>query len=87
MQEMDMKIRDKRGVQNVIADHLSQLGGTRENSQATVIHEHFPDEQIMAIKEYILWFVDFVNYLVCHVLPLDLTSQQCKKFLHDTNRY
>ena len=82
-----MEIRDNRGVENVVADHLSRLKGTRENSQATVIHEHFPDEQIMGIKDYISWFANFVNYLACHVLLPDLTSQQHKKFLHDTNHY
>ena len=87
MQEFDMEIRDNRGVENVVADHLSRLKGTRENSQATVIHEHFLDEQIMAIRDYIPWFADFVNYLAFHVLPPDLTSQQRKKFPHDANRY
>ena len=87
MQEFDMEIRDKRGVENVVADHLSRLEGTRENSETSLIHEQFLDEQIMAIRDYIPWFADFVNYLSCHVLPPDLTTQPRKKFLHDANYY
>ena len=87
LQEFDMEIRDKRGVENVVANHLSRLEGTRENSNTSLIYEQFPDEQIMAISDYIPWFVDFVNYLSCHVLPPDLTTQQRKKFLHDASYY
>ena len=82
-----MEIRDKRGVQNVVADHLSRLEGTRNDSETTLICEHFSDEQIMAIQDYIPWFANFVNYLARHVLPLDLTTQQHKKFLHNANFY
>ena len=87
MQEFDMEIRDKRGVENVVADHLSRLEGTRDDSEASLIHEHFPDEQLMAIRENTPWFADFVNFLACHVLPPDLTTQQRKKFLHDVHFY
>ena len=70
-----------------MANHLSRLEGTREDSKTSLIHEHFPNEHIMAIRDYIPWFMDFVNYLVCHVLYLDLTIQQRKKFLYDANCY
>ena len=86
LQKFDMEIRDKRVVENVVADHLSRLEGTRDDSETSLVHEHFPDEQLMAIRDYIPWFADVVNYLACHVLPPDLTTQR-KKFLHDANRY
>ena len=71
-----MEIRDKRGVENVMADHLSYLKGTRNDSDTLLIHEHFLDEQLMTIRDYTLWFADFVNFPACHVLPPDLTTQQ-----------
>ena len=32
-------------------------------------------------------FIDYMNYLACKVLPLDFSSQQKKKFLHDVRSY
>ena len=48
-----MEIHDKREVENVVVDHLSRLEGTREDFETLLIHEHFPDEQVMAIRDYI----------------------------------
>ena len=33
LQEFDMEIRDTRGVENIVADHLSRLEGTRDDSK------------------------------------------------------
>ena len=33
------------------------------------------------------WYVDFANYLVSRLLPLELKFQQEKKFLHDVRSY
>ena len=60
LQEFDLKIRDKRGIENVVTDHLSRI------PNAPIIHapinEDFPDERILAIfKEP--WYTDIVNYL------------------------
>ena len=33
------------------------------------------------------WYVDFANYLVSGLLPLDYSSQQKKRFLHDVRFY
>jgi len=46
-QEFDLKIQDKRGVKNVVADHLPRILNAPE-IQAP-IDEDFPDEHILAI--------------------------------------
>ena len=61
LQEFDLEIQDKQGIENVVADHLSQI------SNAPIIqapiNEDFPDEHILAIfKEP--WYADIVNYLL-----------------------
>ncbi|CAN6697911.1 unnamed protein product [Malus baccata var. baccata] len=46
LQEFDIEIRDKKGVENVVADHLSRM----VNEEASPISETFPDEQLMSIQ-------------------------------------
>ena len=55
LQEFDLEIRDKRGIENVVVDHLSRIPNA-PTIQAP-INEDFPDEHILAIlKEP--WYAD-----------------------------
>ncbi|CAN6687769.1 unnamed protein product [Malus baccata var. baccata] len=47
LQEFDIEIRDKKGSENVVADHLSQMV---HNEESLPILETFPDEQLLSIK-------------------------------------
>ncbi|XP_068328199.1 uncharacterized protein [Pyrus communis] len=47
LQEFDIEIRDKKGVENVVADHLSRMV---HNEESLPIAETFPDEQLLSIK-------------------------------------
>ncbi|CAN6542439.1 unnamed protein product [Malus baccata var. baccata] len=47
LQEFDIEIRDKKGSEDVVADHLSQMV---HNEESLPIAETFPDEQLMSIK-------------------------------------
>ncbi|KAI3465800.1 hypothetical protein Pfo_022463 [Paulownia fortunei] len=76
LQEFDLEIKDKKGSEN----HKN------ENFEGP-IKEFFPDEFILAIKDNLPWYADFVNYLAGGLLPLDLTYHQKKKFLHDVKSY
>ena len=68
LQELDLEIKDKKGTENLVVDHLSQLEGPSKEIQ---INDDFLDEQLLEIedKEPVPWFADFVNYLVARVLP------------------
>ncbi|KAM2886412.1 hypothetical protein COP2_013485 [Malus domestica] len=46
LQEFDIEIRDKKGVENVVADHLSRM----VHEESSPISETFPDEQLMSIQ-------------------------------------
>ena len=53
LQEFDLEIRDKKGVENVVADHLSRVPNTP--SDELPINDNFLDEQLLAISTE-LWF-------------------------------
>ncbi|CAN6562560.1 unnamed protein product [Malus baccata var. baccata] len=48
LQEFDIEIRDKKGSENVVADHLSRMV---HEEDAVPIIETFPDEQLMSVKD------------------------------------
>ncbi|KAL4310389.1 hypothetical protein GQ457_01G023450 [Hibiscus cannabinus] len=84
LQEFDLEIRDRKGTENQIADHLSRLENKSDcNSE---IKENFPDEKILSATA-IPWYVDIVNFLVSGVLPHELSSHGRKKFRHDARYY
>ncbi|RVW90223.1 Retrovirus-related Pol polyprotein from transposon 297 [Vitis vinifera] len=49
LQEFDLQIRDKKGVENVVADHLSRLA-IAHNSHVLPINDDFPEESLMLLK-------------------------------------
>ena len=86
LQEFDLDIKDKKGTENLVADHLSRLEGTRDE-----VHDNddFLDEQPLAIEDTqpVPWFADYVNYLVAKVIPPKLGYQQKKWFFAQLKHY
>ena len=80
-----MEIRDKKGTENVVADHLSRLE-RQSRKEEVPINEHFPDEQLLVIST-IPWYADLVNYLVSNIISPDLNYHQKKKILWDVKYY
>ncbi|XP_068323218.1 uncharacterized protein, partial [Pyrus communis] len=87
LQEFDLEIRDKKGSDNVVADHLSRLNENHGVGQPLPLNESFPDEQLLVIQEKEPWYADFVNYLVCGIIRNDLSFQERKKFLAMVKHY
>ncbi|CAL8988360.1 unnamed protein product [Prunus brigantina] len=60
----DLEIRDKKGSENVVADHLSRLVDENHgDGKILPLNESFPDEQLFVIQDKEPWYADFVNYL------------------------
>ena len=85
LQEFDIEIKDKKGTKNV--DHLSCLEADKGIEDPAEIEESFLDEHFFVTEAHLPWYANFVNYLACNVLPLDLNYQHKKKFLHDLKFY
>ncbi|CAN6712797.1 unnamed protein product [Malus baccata var. baccata] len=84
LQEFDIEIKDKKGSDNVVADHLSRL--VREE-EPIPISEMFPDEQLLSIEVSTPWYADLVNYLVSKQVPHTLNKSQRDKLKHDARFY
>jgi len=69
-----LKIRDKQGKQNLIADHLSRLKVGGDSREVQPISDEFLDEQLLAITS-LPWFANFANFQVVGIIPYDLTFQ------------
>ena len=92
LQEFDLEIKDKRGAENLAADHLSRLEDpNRGMLEEREINDTFPDEQLFSIravqKEETPWFADFANYLAAGTLPKWFTYQERKKFFSNLKYY
>ena len=74
LQEFDLEIKDKKGTENLVVDHLSRLQGPRDEVH---VNDDFPDEQLLEIEDtkLIPWFADYVNYLVAKVIPPEFSYQ------------
>ena len=83
--EFNLTIKDKKGVENVVADHLSWLV-SETTSEGLPIGDTFPDGQLFALA-HCPWYADIVNYLVTGQIPSQWTSQQKRKFLVDIKKY
>jgi len=86
LQEFDLEIRDKKGTENVLADHLSRMSDLKR--EELPLDDSFSDERLIAsVKNVAPWYVDFVNYLAAGVLPPDMDYQRKKKFFNDLKQY
>ncbi|GJW65635.1 reverse transcriptase domain-containing protein [Tanacetum coccineum] len=87
LQEFDIEIKDRKGTENVAADHLSRIEND-ETSDVTEVDDNFPRETLMKMNtEDELWFADFANYLVSDIIPKGMTYQQKNKIFSDLKHY
>ncbi|KAH9768606.1 hypothetical protein KPL71_011668 [Citrus sinensis] len=84
LQEFDIEILDKRGSENLVADHLSRL---IHNEDELPLHENFPDEQLLHVGIVTPWYADIVNYLVTRTIPKEITRAQKAKIKSDAKYY
>nr|CAN62323.1 hypothetical protein VITISV_018463 [Vitis vinifera] len=67
LQEFDLQIKDKKGAENVVADHLSRLV-IAHNSHSLPINDDFPKESLMFLVKT-PWYAHIANYLVTGEIP------------------
>ena len=91
LQEFDLEIKDKKGVENVVADHLSRLpiGSSFQNDSP--INETFPDEHLMACQSVpnarTPWYADVANYLATKAIPPHWSALDKRKFFWNVRNF
>ncbi|XP_070008766.1 uncharacterized protein [Nicotiana sylvestris] len=71
LQESDLKIRDYKGTENQVTNHLTHLEGAKNSVEVEDILETFPCEQPLATCiEEVPWYADFANYLASEAAAL-----------------
>ncbi|GJU48532.1 reverse transcriptase domain-containing protein [Tanacetum coccineum] len=91
LQEFDIEIRDKKGAENLAADHLSRLENPHQNEfENKEITETFPLETLGSValrNDSTPWFADFANYHAGNFIVKGMSSQQKNKFFKDVKHY
>ena len=73
------KIEDKKGTENVVADHLSRLT-IDSTSNITPIDDYFPDESSLSVAS-IPWSANIDNFLASGFLLAHWNTQDKRNFL------
>ena len=84
LQEFDLEIKDKKGCDNVIADHLSRVEKATVQEEEKETLEHFLDEKLFQLSFQSPWYVDIVNFLAYGIMPPELSYQQRQKLRTDS---
>ncbi|XP_021724274.1 uncharacterized protein LOC110691627 [Chenopodium quinoa] len=88
LQDFDYELRDKKGAENVVVDHLSRLGSARFQDYGFPIEDALRDDVLYVLEvKSEPWYADIVNYLSCSVVPPDFTSQQRRRLKYEAKRY
>ncbi|GJW45500.1 reverse transcriptase domain-containing protein [Tanacetum coccineum] len=92
LQEFKFKVIDRKGAENLAADHLSQLENSYENVlDPKEINETFPLKTLNMVTfcgdSSASWFADFANYHAGNFIVKRMSSQQKNKFFKDVKHY
>jgi hypothetical protein len=85
LQEFNLEIQDKKGVENVVADHLSRLSSYETTIDESPINEFFADENLFCAGNVSYpgspWYADIANYLATSQIPSHWSKLDKQKFL------
>ncbi|XP_051116126.1 uncharacterized protein LOC127241238 [Andrographis paniculata] len=84
LQEFDVEIRDKKGSENLVVDHLSRLSMVHDELH---LREYFLDEQLLVISCSSPWYADLVNYLATNKFPERWKKTKKDKLRTDAKYY
>ena len=75
LQEFDLEIKDNKGCDNVIVDHLSRIEKTTIKEEGTELAENFSNEELFQLSFQSPWYAYIVNFLAYGVMPPEFNYQ------------
>ncbi|RDX64138.1 putative mitochondrial protein, partial [Mucuna pruriens] len=82
--EFDLEIKDKKGVNNAVADHLSRI---ECEPDPMPIRDDFPNEQLLHMDTSTPWFADICNFIVASQFPPEASQLYKEKIKSDAKYY
>ena len=76
LQEFDLEIRDKKGADNYVADHLSKMQ-TQESDLP--IDDYLRDDTLLKVTTSSSWYANLVNFMETGYIP---PGEDKKKLIH-----
>jgi hypothetical protein len=84
LQEFDVEIRDKKGVENVVADPLSRMNRGQDDKEP--IEDKMRDGHLYRMLDKDTWMIDIIRAIrKMHLNHLDKNSQ--KKIISESKKY
>jgi hypothetical protein len=66
LQEFDLEIRDKKGADNCVADHLSRM---QAQGSDLPIDDYLRDDTLLKVTTSSTWYANLVNFMVTGYIP------------------
>jgi hypothetical protein len=84
LQEFDVKIRDKKGVENVVDDHLSRMNRGQDDKEP--VEDKMRDDHLYRILDKDTWMIDIIRAI--QKMPLDhLGKNTQRRIVSESRKY
>lgn len=84
LQEFDLKIVDRKGSENSVADHLNRPVRKEDDLP---LNDEFPNEHLFRMQDNIPSYADIFNYLVTRSIPNDYSKFRKGKLISESRFY
>jgi hypothetical protein len=82
LQEFDVEIRDKKGVENVVADHLSRINRGQDDKEP--IEDKMRDDHLYRVLDKDTWMIDIIRAI--RKMPLDHQDRNSQRRIISKSR-
>ena len=82
LQEFDLQIKDKKGVENSVADRLSRM--SIAETKEPLINDFLRDDMLLKVETSHPWYANIMNFMVSSYVP---ARENRKKLIYESRRH